>query len=160
MWGTGPPILRLSCSRRTEDTLESRNPSSEPEIEMPHFLRSILSRVAVDRKRHQPRQMRRRPGVHSEQGPSSERRENFLAPVPGCRVGSIFIVPVGATGGVLFPVLVQRSKWRCLFEYVQPFSPLSVLVTNRIQVFRIRVILLISPELEVGFQPTLDYLPR
>jgi len=48
----------------------------------------------------------------------------------GLRIGSIFIILVGATGGALFPVLIKRSKRINLpgyiFEYVPPFScPLS-----------------------------------
>jgi zinc transporter 1/2/3 len=45
----------------------------------------------------------------------------------GLRVGSIFILLVGATGGALFPVLVQRSKRISLpgyiFEYVYRLPP-------------------------------------
>ena len=47
----------------------------------------------------------------------------------GLRIGSIFIILVGATGGALFPVLVKRSKRINLpgyiFEYVHPFASLS-----------------------------------
>ena len=63
----------------------------------------------------------------------------------GLRIGSIFIILVGATGGALFPVLVKRSKRINLpgyvFEYVHPFFRLSFPTTDPIQVckiFRIR----------------------
>jgi len=36
----------------------------------------------------------------------------------GLRIGSIFIILVGATGGALFPVLVKRSKRINLPGYV------------------------------------------
>jgi len=43
------------------------------------------------------------------------------------RIGSIFIILVGAGGGALFPVLVKRSTRISLpgyvFEYVRPFFP-------------------------------------
>jgi len=57
------------------------------------------------------------------------------------RIGSVFVILVGATGGALFPVLVKRSKKISLpgyvFEYVHSFSRLPVLVIDRIQVCKV-----------------------
>ena len=57
------------------------------------------------------------------------------------RIGSIFIILVGAGGGALFPVLIKRSKRITLpgyvFEYVYPFCRLSVLISDLVQVRKI-----------------------
>jgi len=59
----------------------------------------------------------------------------------GLRIGSIFIILVGATGGALFPVLVKRSKRINLpgyvFEYVLSFSRLPTPTTDPTQVRKI-----------------------
>lgn len=58
------------------------------------------------------------------------------------RIGSIFIILVGAGGGALLPVLIKRSKRISLpgyiFEYVHPIFPrLPVLIGDRAQVRKI-----------------------
>jgi len=59
----------------------------------------------------------------------------------GLRIGSIFIILVGATGGALFPVLVKRSKRINLpgyvFEYGHPFPHLSIPMADPTQVRKI-----------------------